>query len=98
MSQKFTQCSDETITSFIFSLIMSKDSENGRRNIESKNVPILSSNSEEKLLLQKMFRFGLYEEIIEFAANISLSKSNLTFIKNVFVDREMNKFFGSCGK
>jgi len=93
MSQKFTQCSDETITSFIFSLIMSKDSENGRRNIESKNVPILSSNSEEKLLLQKMFRFGLYEEIIEFAANISLSKSNLTFIKNVFVDREMNKFF-----
>lgn len=91
MRQEFTDCSGDVITDFIFSVINSVDKDSGQSNLGTINVPCLTSNREEKLLLQKMFIFGLYEEVIELVSKAPLSKSNLTFVKSVLIDRDMHR-------
>lgn len=53
--------------------------------------PLLSDFSREKYLIQKFFRFGLYEDLLYLSNSINFSARALSFICSVIYDRELHR-------
>lgn len=82
---------NKILVDFIFDCILSLNGRSKNNPFDLGNLPPISGFSQEKLFLQKMFRYGLYDQIFKISEVLDFSPQGLSFISAVILDRELDR-------